>query len=107
MEMNIYQQLANRTAPAGNQRSIATNLAMGLAGEAGEVVDYLKKVLFHAHDFDRENLVKELGDLMWYASQLALVYDIELNEVAEKNIEKLKKRYPAGFSTTDSINRVE
>lgn len=108
MNMNEYQQLASRTAPKEDKstRQLA-NYALGLAGEAGETVDYLKKIIFHKHDFDKENLKKELGDVLWYVSQVARVADIEMDDIATSNIEKLKKRYPEGFSSSDSINRVE
>lgn len=81
--------------------------ALGLAGEAGEVADYLKKVIGHGHDFDRETLVKELGDVLWYLAALAYQHQISLAEVAEANIEKLQKRYPEGFTAEHSINRAD
>jgi NTP pyrophosphatase (non-canonical NTP hydrolase) len=80
---------------------------MGLAGEAGEVVDYLKKVYFHGHEIDKEKLKLELGDVLWYVSNLALLHEISLNDVGRSNIQKLEKRYPEGFSVEKSINRLE
>jgi len=103
MQCNEYQQLAKRTA----NETLITNFLLGLAGEAGEVVDYMKKVLYHGHLLDLDKLSKELGDVLWYISQIALYYDLELNKVALDNIEKLKARYPKGFSTERSINRAE
>lgn len=79
-------------------------LCMGLAGETGEVVDYLKKIIFHKHTFNREILIKELGDMMWYFALLCDLYCINIEEVLQKNIEKLKIRYPSGFTISDSIN---
>lgn len=70
---------------------------MGLAGEAGEVVDYLKKHLFHDKPFDREKLLEELGDLHFYFTTLLNEYDISLEEVHETNERKLRARYPEGF----------
>jgi NTP pyrophosphatase (non-canonical NTP hydrolase) len=108
MQMNHYQQLASRTAPETvAYREHALNFTLGLAGETGETVDYLKKVLFHGHEFSKETLEKELGDILWYVSQLARVHSINLDDIAYKNIEKLKKRYPDGFETEKSIHRVE
>jgi len=80
---------------------------MGLGGECGEVLDYLKKVNYHGHDYDEEKLIYELGDVLWYLSNIAYVYNISLEEVAIKNIEKLKNRYPNGFSIEESRGRKE
>lgn len=98
--MDAYQEAAARTG--GTDVAIS---ALGLAGEAGEVVDLLKKHLGHGHPVDREKLKKELGDVLWYLSDLARLFDIKLSDVAEANIEKLRRRYPNGFSKADSLNR--
>ena len=73
-------------------------LAMGLAGECGEVVDLLKKVEYHGRPLDRDALVKEAGDLYWYFTALRLVLGISLDEVMAANVAKLRARYPDGFS---------
>ncbi|MHB1648243.1 MAG: nucleoside triphosphate pyrophosphohydrolase family protein [Cuniculiplasma sp.] len=83
------------------------NWSMGLAGESGEVVDILKKILFHGHPIEKEKLLKELGDILWYLDAIASSLGSSLNEIAELNVEKLKKRYPDGFSEEKSINRKE
>ncbi len=80
-------------------------LCFGLMGETGEVVDYLKKVAFHNHPFDKQILIKEIGDLMWYLIGLTDSFNIDLEDVFEKNIQKLQQRYPNGFTTQDSIIR--
>ena len=78
---------------------------MGLNGEAGEAIDIVKKHLFHGHELNKEELIKELGDVAWYLAEAAYALDIDLETILKLNIEKLKKRYPEGFSTKDSINR--
>lgn len=78
---------------------------MGLNGEAGEVVDLLKKFVFHGHKFVKEDLVKELGDVLWYVALICDSLGITMEEVMEKNINKLKERYPEGFTEKASINR--
>jgi NTP pyrophosphatase (non-canonical NTP hydrolase) len=110
MSFNKYQQLAEKTAARGpsdttEQRFI--NFGFGLMGETGEVVDCLKKILFHGHDLEdnREKLKHELGDCLWYIATIATTAGISLDEVAKANIEKLKARYPEGFSEERSINR--
>ena len=80
-------------------------LAMGIAGEAGEIVDSMKKVLYHGHKLDRADLVKELGDLEWYVTHLKKHFSITDEEVREQNVRKLRKRYANGFSEEASINR--
>ena len=105
MDLNEYQTLAARTmGPRPPEQQLA-NAALGLAGEAGEVADMMKKHLFHAHPLDREALVKELGDCLWYVAGLASALGIELDEIGRRNIEKLRKRYPEGFSVERSLNR--
>ena len=79
--------------------------ALGLAGEAGEVADMIKKGVYHQHGVDREEVKKELGDVLWYVSAICGDLDLELSEVMEANIEKLKQRYPDGFNFEQSQNR--
>ncbi len=81
--------------------------ACGLAGEAGEVADLVKKWAIHGHELDAVKLTKELGDVLWYMYALAAEQGIILQAVAEANIDKLQKRYPEGFSHAASINRVD
>jgi NTP pyrophosphatase (non-canonical NTP hydrolase) len=108
MTLDDYQKLAARTLGADRTREEQlANAALGLAGEAGEVSDMLKKHLFHAWPLDREALVKELGDCMWYIAAFATVLDVSLDEIAERNIEKLRRRYPDGFDVERSRNRAE
>lgn len=83
------------------------NGALGLPGEAGEVADAIKKYIFHGHEFNREEIIKELGDVCWYVVMLCHAINVPLEVVLNQNIEKLKKRYPDGFSESASINRTE
>lgn len=108
MEINEYQKLAMVTLNKKlDKKEIITNSVMGLCGESGEACDLVKKHLFHGHELDREALIKELGDVAWYLAEAAATLDISLDEVFERNIEKLKKRYPEGFSEEKSIKRTE
>ncbi len=83
------------------------NGALGLTGEAGEVADMVKKHIFHGHDLTPEDIIKELGDVCWYLALMCTAIGVSLEEVMSKNIEKLEKRYPEGFSESASINRTE
>lgn len=70
---------------------------MGLGGEAGETCDHAKKVAFHGDEMDRDALVKEMGDVLWYFTLLASIYDISLGEVMEQNVIKLCDRHPKWY----------
>lgn len=107
MNFNEYQELASRTANGEGDLFELANYALGVAGESGEVADIIKKAVFHGHDIPVKDLKKELGDVLWYLSQLARVNGLSLENIAIENIEKLKRRYPKGFSESDSVNRVE
>lgn len=107
MEFNEYQKQCERTAnrATGDPIIFLTEKALGVVGEAGEIGDYLKKVICHGHPMNTEKLKDEAGDLLWYLSTILTTYDITLEGVALHNIEKLKARYPDGFSQERSINR--
>ena len=108
MTPNEYQKLAMVTLNKKlTKKDILINGVMGLCGESGEAIDLVKKHLAHGHDLDKESLVKELGDIAWYLAETAYALDVSLEEILEKNIEKLKKRYPHGFDEERSKNRVE
>lgn len=106
MTINEYQKLAMITLNPGlAKKDVLINGVMGLCGESGECIDIVKRHLAQCHNLDREALIKELGDVAWYLAETAFALDVELEEVFVRNIEKLKKRYPDGFSTEKSINR--
>ena len=108
MTINEYQALAMRTLnPELKEREILLNSVMGLCGEAGEVIDHVKKHICHGHALDKQHLIKELGDVAWYLAEAAHALGVSLEEVLEGNIEKLRKRYPEGFSTKKSIEHKE
>ena len=106
INLDRYQELANRSAGAGGQgeRRIMV-AALGLAGEAGEFANLVKNMTAHGHSFDSQALKDELGDVLWYLAEAATASGLDLNEIAQENVEKLLKRYPEGFSQESSINR--
>lgn len=108
MKLNEYQNLASRTGNNyGDWKAGLINYALGVTGESGEVADMIKKTIFHGHELSISDFKKELGDILWYVSQLASVCNLTLEDVAQTNIKKLKRRYPDGFSEKASINRKE
>ena len=102
---NKYQELAMRTANPECRN--LSNAGLGLAGEAGECVDIIKKHLYHGHPLDKEKLKKELGDVAWYIALICEVTDMSFEEVMRTNIDKLMARYPDGFDPNRSMNRSE
>jgi len=82
--------------------------AIGMADEAGEAAGLVKKILFHGkplNDENREHLIKELGDVIWYWINTCNALNIDPMEVIEGNVDKLSSRYPGGFSVWLSENR--
>ena len=108
MELNRYQELALRTLnPELSEKDVLINGVMGLCGESGEAIDIVKKYLAQGHELDREHLARELGDVAWYLAETAHAIGYTLDEICEMNIEKLRRRYPGGFSSEDSLYRSE
>lgn len=113
MNATEYQNLAARTLIPDPDFEI-TNLqimiawnAIGLAGEAGEINELVKKGIFHQHGLDREKMAKELGDCLWYIAALCTKLDLDMGEIMAANIEKLVQRYPNGYNSEDSKARVD
>lgn len=113
MNASEYQQLAARTlldSPDHDVPDLGLMLvwnALGLAGEAGEVAEHIKKGVLHRHGIDRNQLQKELGDVLWYVAALCTKTGIDLGEVMQDNINKLRRRYPDGYSSKDSQRRID
>jgi NTP pyrophosphatase (non-canonical NTP hydrolase) len=106
LTLDDYQELAARTAGAGgdgDRRLIIA--ALGLAGEAGEFANMVKKLTAHGHQIDTNTLADELGDVLWYVAEAATTCGINLGDLAQQNVEKLRQRYPEGFSEERSRNR--
>ena len=106
MTVNEYQKMALTTLnPALGKQDVLINGVMGLCGESGEAIDIVKKHLAQGHLLDREGLIKELGDVAWYLAETAYALDVSLEEVFQRNIDKLKARYPEGFDARRSVER--
>jgi len=103
-----YQKLAQRTAGAGGdgERRLMV-AALGLAGEAGEFANLVKKRIAHGHPITAAELADELGDVLWYLAEAASAIGVPLEQIAQENVGKLRRRYPDGFSPERSINRTE
>ena len=98
MTFTEYQDDAWRTASPGRDDKELLISACGLAGEAGEVVELIKKYVGHAHTPSHTRISEELGDVLWYVADIASRYDLNLDGIAANNIRKLRERYPHGFN---------
>ena len=113
MDANHYQELAARTLVDRPDREISDREmmivweALGLAGEAGEVANHVKKGVFHGHGLDLEKLKNEIGDTLWYAAALCTTLGLDLSEIMQANVKKLEVRYPNGYNSEDSKRRVD
>ncbi len=105
MNPNEYQKLALRTANKDPEYPRIINGVLGLAGEAGECADIVKKHLFQGHELNKEKLLDEIGDVLWYCAYSADALGLQLEDIMQHNIDKLAKRYPEGFAADKSINR--
>lgn len=93
--------------PKLSKRDVLINSVMGLCGESGEAIDIVKKWMAQGHELDKAHLAKELGDIAWYLAEAATALDLQLEEILQANIEKLRKRYPEGFQADRSQNRLQ
>jgi len=86
-----------------------TTAGVGLAAESGEFLEIVKKMVFQGKPWtpdNREHLIIELGDVMWYVAQACMALDISFDDVVRGNVKKLEKRYPGGsFDVEKSENR--
>lgn len=106
--INDYQKEAMRTASgmaAACTDNLLLNGVMGLNGEAGECIDLVKKSLFQGHELDKDRLAHELGDVAWYLAVAAKGIGYDLETVLQMNVDKLRARYPDGFTTDKSLHR--
>lgn len=87
-----------------NQIMVLWN-AIGLIGEAGELAPLVRYAIWTGAAFDQDQITDEAGDVLWYVAALCTKLNISLSEVMERNIAKLRRRFPDGWSTERSINR--
>ena len=109
MNLNDYQTKALRTANPRDRKNERFHLLLGLCGEAGEIAEKTKKIIRDKDsDFqqlDKDDFTKELGDVLWHIAVLADYFDIPLEAVGQKNIEKLASRKQRGVIGGSGDNR--
>jgi NTP pyrophosphatase (non-canonical NTP hydrolase) len=108
MDLAEYQRLSRRTAEYPREAWL-TYPALGLAGEAGEVAEHAKKAIRddagQVTDERRAAIAKELGDVLWYVSQLATELGLELEQIADTNLQKLLSRQRRGVLSGSGDDR--
>tara|TARA_B100001989_G_scaffold6004_1_gene4031 strand:- start:31 stop:435 length:405 start_codon:yes stop_codon:yes gene_type:complete len=85
-----------------------TTAGVGLAAESGEFLEIVKKMVFQGkpwNDDNREHLIIELGDIMWYVAQACIALEVEFDDVVKGNVKKLEKRYPGGSFSIDKSEK--
>lgn len=106
MTFSEYQRKAMRTSRRDMKMTDhLTNAMLGLAGEAGECCDLVKKRYYQDGRPIAEKLFDELGDVLWYIAEAATALGCDLSDIAEHNIGKLRNRYPEGFDAERSLHR--
>ena len=107
-DLDVFQEEALRSMRNDlPYEAICSNMCMGLAGETGETVDIFKKHIYQGKDLDICDVIEEIGDILWYIANLCNVNKITMKECMESNVEKLRKRYPNGFSIKDALERAD
>ena len=107
MHLNMYQALAARTInPALDKTESQLHALHGLAAEVGEIHGIIQKC-YQGHKFSEDHLKKELGDVLWMIAEYCTASGWNLEDIAKMNIDKLKARYPEGFSAAKSLSRKE
>ncbi len=100
VDMDAVVDEVERTLSVSEDTNKALTLtALGLAGETGEVVELVKKIVFHDKDIDVSKLVLEMGDVLWYLTAMCLVINVDMEQVVDANVAKLRSRHPKGWTT--------
>jgi NTP pyrophosphatase (non-canonical NTP hydrolase) len=106
MEFNEYQERAKETAMYPNKLDGGFfYTALALAGEVGELLNKIKKIARDNIQIKREEIISELGDILWYLSETARNFNISLEEVAEYNLKKIRSRKERGTLQGSGDNR--
>ena len=106
MNANEYQNLAGRTIANITKTEMMRHALHGMVGEIGELHSLYQKT-YQGHLLDEAHLKKECGDLLWFVAEYCTAMGWKLGDVMQLNINKLKVRYPEGFSADKSLHRQE
>jgi NTP pyrophosphatase (non-canonical NTP hydrolase) len=104
---NLFQIHAMRTAKDMGPEADLMHATLGLVSEAGEFADAIKKSYAYDKELDVENLIEEIGDIMWFCALAARSLGVPMEQPALRCIEKLMKRYPDKFSNEAAHERAD
>ena len=106
MNIRDFQTLSVRTMNKElTKEQQISNMVFGANGELGEVTDILKKYLYQGHRINKQHLAEEIGDTLFYIVNLCTLFNLDIEDILQGNVDKLRNRYPEGFDSTKSINR--
>ena len=108
MDLKTYQKEAARTCPElpkTYEHMDSLHMVMGLDTEVGELVDVFKKNLAYGKPIDWVNVKEEVVDIMWYLVNFCRIHNIDIEEQMDRNINKLRQRYPDRFDSHLAVNR--
>ncbi len=109
-KLDEYQKFVWELASEASKKDYQSKLctaALGLAGEAGECSEIVKKHLFHGKELSIEHFKSELGDCLWYIAFAATILNLDLQDILDANVKKLKDRYPMRKFTFEDFQRKE
>lgn len=105
MNFKTYLTESQRTLIEKGKDMNMLHGAIGIGTEAGELLDAFKRNIFYGKPLDRVNIKEELGDIMWYIAILCRELDLDMDDILQTNIDKLRARYPEKFSSEHALNR--
>ena len=112
MKASEYIENAKRTEPKkylfGNTGDVTPRIEhaiLGISTEAGELTDTLKQAKIYGKALDNVNLIEEIGDVMWYMAILCDALDVSFETVWDKNIRKLRARFPEKYTDNKALER--
>lgn len=113
MDNKKYLELSDRTCKHVESLTMDAkqydlmHATLGIAGEAGEIVDAVKKSVIYGKELDVANMREEIGDIMWYIALACRTLDFDLDELLDENIAKLAKRYPEKYTDEHATLRLD
>lgn len=108
VKSETYAQFVDRILKPGTVKENLTHAALGIGGEAGEVVDLIKKCVIYDRELDVTKLVEEIGDVLYYMQAALNEVGLDLNHAMLMNMDKLNKRFSAGsYSSAQAIARAD
>ena len=105
--MNYEDFVAARFTKRSTGEDGLLHCAIGISGEAGELLDAVKKLWVYGKPLDNVNVIEEMGDIEFYMQALRSLLGVTREQVLQANIEKLTKRYPVGYTDALAIARLD